>query len=457
MDKFEGVKPLIDFTKDLTQNEAMKLLRSDIIALLYKQPYYASLLIKMKKIITYDLVKVAGVAIIDGEIHLYINPKTFFNYTLEERIFILIHETLHIVLNHPYRKENKKHPLWNAATDVAINQMIENKYAHMPKNALQVNSWKEKHDFVLPKNLSADEYYKILKDKKIETEHPRENKHSGTNEHQNDPSDSSNSPQSRQGEKEDQEPSSSISEQVGCTEEEGNSKKPSLDDLHPTWDMSSAMPEDVADKIIKDALQDALNATAGKLPNEIKEIVNGILTSKINWQSHFRNFIAKKRNTNTKSTWKRRNRRFGDEVMGRKKTRKLKIAVGLDSSTSITTDNFKAFNGELRRMYKNGVELIVLECDTKVHSIYKYKPTDTQSFKGRGGTDFRPVFEAIEKKEHKLLKDKPDAVVFLTDGFGTAPEYFNIPTLWCLTEGGSPPTTPSSPKVPWGQFIKMEN
>jgi hypothetical protein len=50
----------------------------------------------------------------------------FADWTLQERIAVLIHETRHILGLHMFRKGERDHQLFNVAADVAINQLIQN-------------------------------------------------------------------------------------------------------------------------------------------------------------------------------------------------------------------------------------------------------------------------------------------------------------------------------------------
>ena len=81
--------------------------------------------------------------------------------------------------------------------------------------------------------------------------------------------------------------------------------------------------------------------------------------------------------------------------------------------------------------------LHVMSCDAAVSRVRTdYAPgdmisTDAKSYPGGGGTDFRPVFDAIGK-----MDDQPCCAVYLTDGYGAeptkAPDY---PVLWVLVDG----------------------
>lgn len=414
---------------ELTESQIYDRLRKDVIVLLYVQPFFAYLLTNMKKVIDKEnKVPIAGVAIVDGDITLYINPKGYFSHNLKERTFILIHEVLHIIFHHHFRGEKKDHGLWNISTDVAINQLIDTEnYARMPKGCLKIDSWNDTKGFILPEKKSAEDYYKLLLDKQEKMEKPNDMNDTPMGDFLPDENENNNS-----------------------DKENKDSLAPSFRDMHKSWDQSDDMSKTVSENIINSALNEAFKESAGNVPQELKTYIEEILNPKINWRSILRNFVAKKRNTNKKATWKKHNRRLGRQVMGYKKNRKLNVAVAIDTSASITEDDFKIFFSEIIGIHRSGANVIILECDTKVHKIYKYKNGVSPDFTGRGGTDFCPVFDFINKKKDKLLNEKPDLLIFFTDGFGEAPEENNISTVWCLTENGKKPYTKNHNKVPWG-------
>ena len=142
--------------------------------------------------------------------------------------------------------------------------------------------------------------------------------------------------------------------------------------------------------------------------------------------------------------------------MGYKKNRKLTIAVAIDTSASISENDFKTFFAEITNIYQSGSNIILIECDAKVHTVAKFKKNHIPEFVGGGGTDFRPVFKAIGQKEDKLLMEKPDALIFFTDGYGIAPNMPNIPTLWCLTKNGRMPMNDNREEISWGTVLHLE-
>ena len=90
-------------------------------------------------------------------------------------------------------------------------------------------------------------------------------------------------------------------------------------------------------------------------------------------------------------------------------------------------------------------EITIITCDAKVHEVIKlFKMQnflDKLEFKGKGGTNFIPVFDKI--KEMNMI---PDLLIYLTDTYGTFPDNPPpYPVLWCITE--------EKGKVPWGASV----
>lgn len=89
------------------------------------------------------------------------------------------------------------------------------------------------------------------------------------------------------------------------------------------------------------------------------------------------------------------------------------------------------------------------QVDTRVVSPFAMVPLQhfegRVSFRGRGGTDFRPGFEAAIN-----LRPKPDVIVYFTDGDGPAPAAPpDTAVVWCLI--GAYVSDPA----PWGEKVRV--
>lgn len=100
---------------------------------------------------------------------------------------------------------------------------------------------------------------------------------------------------------------------------------------------------------------------------------------------------------------------------------------------------------------QRGANVTFLSGDAEVHDIVKARTIgDVKSnISGGGGTDFRPPFALAERAKKW---DRPNIIVYCTDGMGPAPASppKGIRTIWVLV---GPHRTPPAP---WGECIDLE-
>jgi predicted metal-dependent peptidase len=119
----------------------------------------------------------------------------------------------------------------------------------------------------------------------------------------------------------------------------------------------------------------------------------------------------------------------------RKNVLDLNILVCVDVSGSISPTQFKQFMQQVDAI--RGLSRVrVMEIDTDVVALYDYfKMTGGRVIRlgGGGGTAFSKGFDRAERM-------KPDAILFMTDGFvGDQVADRAIPTGWVLTHNGRKP------------------
>jgi predicted metal-dependent peptidase len=130
-------------------------------------------------------------------------------------------------------------------------------------------------------------------------------------------------------------------------------------------------------------------------------------------------------------------------VPGKKREpQRRRVLAVIDTSASIGGTEIRAIGTELLALGTEN-DVIVVECDCRVHAVYPLAGPIT-SVKGRGGTDLRPPLATAFLRQHRV-----DVVVYFTDGFGPAPESAPlVPVLWCLTPVGQRP-------APWGAIAHL--
>lgn len=112
------------------------------------------------------------------------------------------------------------------------------------------------------------------------------------------------------------------------------------------------------------------------------------------------------------------------------------VAFIRDTSGSMGTQDLNAANNEAIAVMKQlGLdEVWFIDADTQVHTCKRMRLKDIPKAKamGRGGTDFREPLKKAAK-----LRPKPDVVIYLTDGDGTAPtkKPTNFEVVWCVVPG----------------------
>lgn len=428
-------------------NDHYELLQKDILYLLNVEPFYAFFIGNIDRVFS-EKVPYAGVSFKNDNFILYINPTNYFSLPLNERIFILIHEMLHLIHNHLFERDGKNFEIWNYATDICINQMISNHYAVAPSFIVTYKSFENKGLF-LPQDKTSDEYYKLLIDNFSTSPSPNDSDKKEKS--------SSNSSNNSKGSSEDSDMDSTSSN--NSSNEKDSFDKPSIS--HDIWNDSDEIDEatkQILEKELEDKIQSAAENAGENTPEMFRQFEKTKDVSVTPWYVFLRRTMANKTSHSFKRTWKKPHRHLYDQAMGKKKKKKSVIHVIVDTSASIKEHFLKEFYQELNNLSQFDIDIIIIECDAQVQKIYNFKKKKEILFEGGGGTDFNPAFKAILLKEDRLLKTKPNLVICLTDGFGFAPEHFKYKTIFCLTENGRRPIIKESRKeITWGNTIFMQN
>ena len=104
------------------------------------------------------------------------------------------------------------------------------------------------------------------------------------------------------------------------------------------------------------------------------------------------------------------------------------MLLGIDTSGSVSNDELKEFMNEIYHLHKAGVDITIIQCDTKINSIEDYKGKFELKVSGRGGTSFDPVLEYyMQHKEYTSL-------IYFTDGECDTSLKPNKDILWVLSE-----------------------
>lgn len=375
-----------------------------ISALLVNQPFFASLMLDMLEVketrLLPDQQQLECIAT-DGK-SLWINPDKFSKYSLAERVGVIAHEIMHVILQHPARQQaymalgfgpdlkpfsRKK---FNHATDYIINAHLIDQGFKLPLGSLQ-NSQVTGNDIV-------DEVYLKLPD-------DEDDKPDGPDQHE-----------------------------PGANEQ-------SIE--NPQLQMALQKAQEIA-------------KMQGKGAGGMERFIQDFCSPKIEWQEHLRKAITTVTRGHEDYTWARPNRRklaMAPHVYwpGRSGRKGPHIAVEIDTSGSIGDDELKTFLGELSGILTDiQPEMVhVMYVDDDIHGdVIEIDDVNqlqelSQKSGGGGGTDMTKVFEIIEEKQIPA-----ETIVIFTDGYTPFGEDNGIPTIWAITTEGK--------EAPWGTTVHID-
>lgn len=126
-----------------------------------------------------------------------------------------------------------------------------------------------------------------------------------------------------------------------------------------------------------------------------------------------------------------------------------RIALAVDTSGSVDEALLKRFAAEVATVLEQtDPQLRLIVCDAEVHQVRDFTGREAArylrgfSFKGGGGTDFRPAIA-------EAVKWKPDLLIYLTDLEGEAGSKPHFPVVWAVPEGKA--------TAPWGKVIELNS
>jgi predicted metal-dependent peptidase len=221
---------------------------------------------------------------------------------------------------------------------------------------------------------------------------------------------------------------------------------------HSTWDEFENLTEaeqKLIEKQLQKLLSDAKEQTLkkrGNVPGEIEGVivVEEIVAPKFDWRGFIRRFTGVSTKVFTKKIRRKENRRFSDNP-GLKVKMRQHMLLAIDTSGSVSDDELREFMSEVYHIYKCGVDITVVQCDTMIKSIEPYTGKFEMAVQGRGGTEFDPVLEYFNANLKKYT-----SLVYFTDGECYTHVRPKGNVLWVLSERSS-----MNDSLP-GKVIKLE-
>ena len=395
----------------------------------------------------------------------YYNAEFIDCLSIEETQFMLSHEALHCALSHFSRRQHRLTHKWDLSCDYAINPLLMKDGLTAPPGALHMREYE---------GMTAEEIYPLIDDLDDQETLDQHIYDDSTSDSENNvappPKDDSDTDNTRkeklpsQGKGSQKSPEQKDNQggnlPEGKNNQEGGGKSEpasQLDHADINEGKGAEKPQPLThqekenltvqwQQRLAGAAQQAMQA--GKLDGEMARMVDFLLQPQLPWRnlvSRYLNAIARDDYSYTRPS----TRRGDPAIYPSLRSAQLDIAIAIDTSGSISTNEINEFVSEidsLKAQMRARVTLIACDSELAQGCPWVFEPWDEfslpKSIKGGGGTRFTPVFDWANQQD-KI----PDILVYFTDGEGEFPKvepYFDV--LW-LIKGKA--------KVPWGQRVQL--
>lgn len=340
------------------------------------------------------------------EIH--IDLKKLERYSSDELTYLYAHTLMHIVLKHPHRQKTRDMKLWNQACDL-VNNLILSTFSNIGKMPVD-----EVLDLDL-ENKCVEEVYEILRKEDDEDEGASE-------------------------EKKDDEVKTKPKEDGKLKAHIYDESKMDLEEVND--DKTDEGDREKLDGIIIQALSIAKKSSREYQGMQIE--IDTLIKPEISLQDTLKEYLTASLFEKT-TTYSRPNRKFvhsGLYLPGSKKSDEMiEVYIALDSSSSVTLDEYKKFLGVVKDVcegfYEYKVQVLPFDLKVKEEHIISFDSfnplTEDELFipKSDGGTDFDEVLRYL-KKSSEIRSD--NLLMVLTDGEFEISESLVCKTLFIISE-----------------------
>jgi len=394
------------------------------IQLLIRQPWFGQLACYMIPQET-SLIETAGV---DERGMFFYNKEFVSKLTDKELMGLICHEIMHLAYQHPFRIKLYDREIYNIAADIKVNNdIVKQNDISLPKVGIIPNGWNEIQ--------IGDICIKDIHEKTSEMIYAELKKNIKT----------IKLPQI-------------IFDLISGSGQQGDDGKgkgqnqlaKQLKILADKFPVSQAekkrLQREWKERII------ATNQTQkGNIPGGLKSELEVLEAPQLPW---YQILLQRWKSRQRKHSWRKVNKRyFPFYFPATVHLKQLKAVVAFDTSGSMSDDDLRKALTELYylgRKFKN-LDIDVLMCDCKIHTIMKMNNQNRSKFRkltmdGRGGTDFRPVFDWIKKQRFLKL----DCLIYFSDGCGDFPAKDpGYDVIW-ITQYDS------SVEFPFGRVLKIK-
>ncbi len=342
----------------------------------------------------------------EGEALRY-NPSWLAECSVAQIETVLAAAAMHRVLEHEERGMRRHGRLWQLATDYAVNAMLRANGFELP----ELMRYDPRYA-----GMYAEEIYAELRQSMTLEEHEEEGEAPPPPEREDERGrEDRRHPQKGRGKS----PSPEVSKIQEATEE-----------------LERARLEQIFEKMRR----------REELPEGLEWLVPHYFARRIDWREELRRYLGGHYKSAYRFSPPSLKHLYRGYALPSLHSEALEIVVAVDSSGSVDEELLGEFLAEVESIMEQfddyRIELLV--ADMKVQSHRSYGPGELleRKIEGGGATDFRPVFEWIERE-----LDRPAVLLYFTDAAGTfPPEAPSYEVIWVLSREA---------KVPFGETIVL--
>ena len=417
-----------------------------LIRLMWDEPFFATIMRVIKKRETKQI-PTAGVYCKDGELNLVWNRKFLAGLSASETKGLLKHEAYHIIFEHTTTRTQEPHVVWNYATDLAINSLIDE--SELPEGGLIPG---KPFGALTPEQIeqmgqqAADRYAKVSA--LIESFPKEESSEWYFQKLMEDPdvAEAIQSQEKMNGKSLSQalaDGDIKVDENGDLVDKDGNpvTLVPGNGDEHDGWGEMSDEQKDQLNGEIQEALRKAVEKcdgsnSWGSVGASMRSKLRDMVSREIPWQAVLKRFCGMSRRADRAASIRRINRKYAGIHPGAYRDYKANIAVYLDQSGSVSDSDLAMFAAELEGLAKR-VTFTLFNFDTEVDL-----KSERELKKNRrvvldrtrcGGTDFSCVTKHVQSPAGK----KFDGALILTDGYAPDPGICRTKLGWVICPTGA--------------------
>ena len=359
-------------------------------------------------------------------ITLYCNPDKWKTLSFKQKMFVAMHEWIHVVMQHAKRLQGRRRKIWGSAADFVVNDIIisDLKEHFTPPTPIL-------YDYKLT-NKNVEQVYNLLLES-IDENRKNPNKGSDRSEDSSD--------------------FVGVDEAINLLMIEDNIP-PWGNDLYQT--PSSVNDQQLIDAIIKAAAR-AKGMKRGRVPGRYEEYIESLKMAVIPWERLLYRFAKKAlKGTADRNPYKPDPKYLPfDMIVPTEESKKIsKLVFIIDTSASMDKEDFEYACGQIQRLGTLVNKCIVITADTMVQEVIKVKKIKNElknkklKFKGRGGTNMISAFKEAEKHNPDLIILYSDLII--ADNIGDWPSRPKRSQCIFLATDDSPVI-----EVPYGILIRM--